>query len=409
MIKKCRISGDKLIPFLDLGKQPLGNGFLNSTKNFKNEFFYKLKVGFSKKSSMVQLLKAPKKEKMFNNKYAFYSSTSKFMDSHFKNFSKEIQKFILKKKIINPLIVEIGSNDGIMLKRFKKFNHVGIEPAKNVALASRKKINCNVLIEFFNKQTVEKILNKFKQKVDIYYSTNVIGHIENIKDVFKNITNSLSQKGILITEDPYLGEIIKKNSYDQIYDEHIYFFSISSISKLANNYNLEIFDAIPQNTHGGSMRYYFCKKNTYKKTSRLKKLLLIEKKLKLEKLSTYQNFAKRVVKSKNELLILLKKLKKNKKTIYAYGATAKSTTVFNFCKINKDLVNFYFDNTKIKQNKYSPGMHIKVKSFEELKSNPDYFFLSAWNHKKEIFKKEKKFIKKGGKWITHIPSVKILN
>ena len=95
MIKKCRISGDKLIPFLDLGKQPLGNGFLNSTKNFKNEFFYKLKVGFSKKSSMVQLLKAPKKEKMFNNKYAFYSSTSKFMDSHFENFSKEILKFIL--------------------------------------------------------------------------------------------------------------------------------------------------------------------------------------------------------------------------------------------------------------------------------------------------------------------------
>ena len=98
MNENCRISGEKLIKFLDLGKQPLGNGFLNSRKKFKKEYFYDLKVGFSQKSSMVQLLQAPKKEKMFNNNYAFYSSTSKFMDHHFKKFSKEIKNFIIKKK-----------------------------------------------------------------------------------------------------------------------------------------------------------------------------------------------------------------------------------------------------------------------------------------------------------------------
>ena len=408
MINYCRISGDKLIKFLDLGRQPMGNGFLNSKKKFNREFFYNLRVGFSKKSSMVQLLKAPKKEKMFNNNYAFYSSTSKYMDNHFKKFSKEIKNFILKKKIKNPLIVEIGSNDGITLKRFKKYQHLGIEPARNVALVCKKNTKCNVMVEFFSKKTLDKIFRKFNKKVDVYYSTNVIGHIEDIKSVFKNISQSLSDKGILVLEDPYLGEIIKKNSYDQIYDEHIYFFSLTSISKLAKMYNLELFDASPQSTHGGSMRYFICKNNTYKKTLRAKKLFNDEKKLKLEKLNTYRLFAKRILNSRIKLVNLLKKLKKNNKTVYAYGATAKSTTIFNFCKIDEKLVNLYFDYKKIKQNKFSPGMHIKVKSFKELNKIPDYYFLSAWNHKDEIFKKEKSFIEKGGKWITHVPFVKVI-
>ena len=132
MKNKCRISNDKLIPFLNLGKQPLANGFLTNKEMRKKEYFYDLKVGFSKKSKMVQLLQVPKKEKMFNENYAFYSSTSKYMDIHFKKFSKKIKTFLKVKNIKKPLIVEIGSNDGIMLKRFKTMNNIGIEPSENV-------------------------------------------------------------------------------------------------------------------------------------------------------------------------------------------------------------------------------------------------------------------------------------
>ena len=115
-----------------------------------------------------------------------------------------------------------------------------------------------------------------------------------------------------------------------------------------------------------------------------------------------------VYKSKVELINLLKKIKKNGKKISAYGATSKSTTIFNFCKIDKDLIDNYYDSTKMKQNKFSPGVHIPVKSFSKMKNYPDYFFLSAWNHKKEIFDKEKEFKKKGGRWILHVPKVRLV-
>ena len=408
MNRKCRIKNDKLIPFLNLGKQPLANGFLGRKDKIKKEYFFNLKVGFSQKSKMVQLLQVPKKEKIFNKNYAFYSSTSKYMDIHFTKFSKKIKNFIKSKKIQKPLIVEIGSNDGIMLRHFKNMDHIGIEPSKNVADVCKKKQKCNVINDFFNQKTIKKIDKYFKKKVDVFYAANVMCHIENIKPVFSRISKCLSNDGIFVFEDPYMGDVIKKNSYDQIYDEHVYLFSLASIKILAEINKMELFDAEPQITHGGSMRYFLCKKNTYPKSNRLKRLVYMEKRLKLDKISTYVSFANRIYKSKNDLIKLLQKLKKKGKKICAYGATSKSTTIFNFCKINSKLISNYYDNTKIKQNKYSPGMHILVKSFSKMKKYPDYFFLSAWNHKNEIFSKEKKFKKIGGKWIVHVPEVKII-
>ena len=328
------------------------------------------------------------------------------MDLHFKKFSENIKNFIKLKRITKPLIVEIGSNDGIMLKRFKNMDHVGIEPSKNVADVC-KKHKCNVINEFFNEATVKKFINLFIEKLMCFIL---------LMSCVILRTSNLCLKIFLI---PYLimeflflkilyGRCNQKNSYDQIYDEHVYLFSVASIMKLAKISNLQLFDAKPQSTHGGSMRYYICKKHKYKQTSQLKKIITLEKKLKLDDISTYRNFANSVKKSKTDLIKLLKKIKKNGKSISAYGATSKSTTIFNYCNIKKNLIENYYDNTKIKQNKFSPGMHIPVKSFSKMKNYPDYFFLSAWNHKNEILNKEKKFKAKGGKWILHVPNIKIV-
>ena len=405
MTKKCRISNSKLIKFLDLGKQPLGNGFLDKRKKAK-EYFFNLSVGFSKKSKMVQLINVPKKEKMFNKNYSFFSSTSKYMDHHFEKFSKEIKFLIKKNKISNPVIVEIGCNDGIMLKRFKEMSHYGIEPSKNVANQAKKN-GLNVVTSFFNKKTVENI-KKTNKKIDVFYAANVMCHIEEINNVFEIVSKNISDKGFFVFEDPYLGEIIKKTSYDQIYDEHVFLFSAISISQLAKKFGLRLFDVRNQITHGGSMRYYICKKNNHLVTQRCKKIIKNENLMGLDKISTFKKFALKVEKSKQNLNGLLAKIKSDGKKIYAYGATSKSTTIFNYCNIDSKLISFYFDNTPIKQNKLSPGMHIPVLGFDKLKQFPDYFFLSAWNHSREILQKEKKFKKNGGKWITHVPNVKII-
>ena len=221
---------------------------------------------------------------------------------------------------------------------------------------------------------------------------------------------SLSNNGVLVIEDPSLQSVIKTNSYDQFYDEHVYVFSALSITEITKEYKLRLFDAEEVENHGGSIRYYICKnKSKYKITNRLKKIIAKEKKSGLNKFKTFSNFSKRVKKSKKDLNRLLNKLKKNNKKIISYGATYKSTTVFNYCNIGTKYFDYVTDTTLNKQGKFTPGKHIPIVSPEiGFNDTVDYAFLGAWNFKKEIIKKEKNYIKNGGKFITHVPFVKIL-
>ena len=211
-------------------------------------------------------------------------------------------------------------------------------------------------------------------------------------------------------EDPSLSSIIKVNSYDQFYDEHVYVFSALSINKIVKDYQLKLFDAEKISNHGGSLRYYITKKNnSFKKTSRLNKIINEEKKQGLNNFTTFRKFAKKVQKSKLQLVALLKELKKKNKKIISYGATYKSTTVFNYCKIDNKFFHYVTDTTKNKQGKFTPGMHIPILSPEKgFNESVDYAYLGAWNFKQEIMNKEKEYLKRGGRFITHVPQVKII-
>ena len=406
MEKKCRFSNSKLTKIFDFGYQPLGNGFINK-KEFQKEYFYKMEIGFCKKSKLVQLIKQPPAKKMFHSAYPFYSSLSSNMIKHFTKTANMIySKYKKNKKFF---IIELGSNDGIFLDYFKKnqINHLGIEPSKNVADISKSK-NIETLNMFFNQFCVKKILKNYG-KADIFFSANVICHIPDIKALAKNIKKILKQNGHLIFEDPYLGDIFKKGSYDQIYDEHVFFFSIHSVRNIFKSVGMCLIDVEPQNTHGGSMRYIIKNKVNAKISSRLKLYLKQEVKLGITSINGFNNLSKKINKSKKDLINLLKKLKSDNKSVYGYAATSKSTTILNFCKIDKNLISYIKDTTPLKIGKYSPGMHIPIKSYNLTKNKiPDYYFLFAWNHLEEILKKEKNFIKNGGKFITHVPKVKII-
>ena len=389
--------------FLDLGNQPLANSYLSNNNLLKKEITYKLKVGVNLKNYLVSIQNTVPKEKMFNSNYPYRSSISLTMRESFKNLAKKI--------LINfkpKLILEIGSNDGVFIKNFNKNMVVGVEPCKNLARVTEKH-GYKTFSSYWNINLAKKI-TRFK-KANIIYSANTISHIKDLDSVIKAIDFALAKDGVLIIEDPSLMECLKLNAYDQFYCEHIYVFSAIALSNIFAKYNFEIFRIDKIKTHGGSNRYYIKRKNNknYKIEKSYKDLINKEIKYGLKKYSTYLKFKKNVKKSKIKLIRLLNKFKKKKLKVIGYGATAKSVTVLNYCKINKNLISYFLDTTPHKVNKYLPGSKILIKKYKKLEKNDvDIVFLGAWNFKDEILKKEKNFILTGGKFITHIPYPKII-
>ncbi|MBC8306279.1 MAG: class I SAM-dependent methyltransferase [Pelagibacterales bacterium] len=396
---KCKITDAEIKPFMSFGKMPIANGFLNK-ENFNKEFFFDLSVGFSEKISLFQLKDHPTPEQMFNSKYPFFSGSSEFMKQHFVQYSNFIKKNYLQN---NSKIIEIGSNDGTCLKNFKDGNvdYIGFEPSSNVAeLANINGIK--TLNHFFNLNAID-LIKDFKKKTDVIYAANVICHVPDLKNLIKTIDALLSSDGVFIFEEPYLGSMFEKASYDQIYDEHIYIFSASSVKKVFELFDMDLINLIKQPTHGGSMRYIIGRKGKHKINKCVEEMLDEEKMKNLDNITSCNNFKKNCEESKKNLNTHLMSLKNEGKRIVGYGATSKSTTILNYCQINSETIEYICDTTKEKIGKFSPGMHIPIVSNNHFKNdNPDIAFLFAWNHKDEIFNKEKNFTKKNGKWISHV-------
>jgi len=384
---------------MSFGKMPIANGFLDK-KNFNNEFFFNMEVGFAEDISLFQLKDHPTPEQMFNSKYPFFTGSSEYMKIHFSKFAKFIKNNFLKN---NSKIVEIGSNDGTFLQNFKDSNldFVGFEPSSNVAEIANKK-GIKTLNDFFNQNSIEQI-NTFKKKTDVIYAANVICHVPNLPDLIKSVDTLLSKEGVFVFEEPYLGAMFEKTSYDQIYDEHIFMFSGSSVQKVFNLFDMELIDLIKQPTHGGSMRYVIARKGIREISTNVEKILGEEKFNNLDNFNFCQKFKENCENSKIKLKNLLDGYKNDGKKIAGYAATSKSTTILNYCEIGNDIIDFICDTTVEKINKYSPGMHIPIVSIDHFRNNmPDIAYLFAWNHKEEIFNKEKIFTKNNNKWISHI-------
>lgn len=405
-MNKCLICQTEIEPFMSFGKMPIANGFLGSDQ-FDNEYLFDLRVAFCERCKMVQLLEQPIKEKMFNENYAFFSGTSNAMATHFREFADHIMNDYLSPH--GPFVVEIGSNDGIMLQYFKdkNINHLGVEPSANVAEVARRK-GINTISEFFDEQLAQKIVEKYGQ-ADAIVGANVMCHIPYIHSVIEGLKILLKPGGIVVFEDPYMVDVIDNTSYDQFYDEHVFLFSILSIGYLFGQHGMEVVDAEPQWTHGGSMRYVIARKNMRTVSKNVRTLLDKEMAMGLGSQEVYEAFGRNCENSRSRLITLLKDVKRQGKRVVGYAATSKSTTILNYCGIGPDLIEFISDTTPIKQGKFSPGAHIPIRPHEEfLAQYPDYAVLFAYNHAKEIMGKEQDFVASGGKWIVYVPEVKVL-
>ncbi|MEM8532506.1 MAG: class I SAM-dependent methyltransferase [Chloroflexota bacterium] len=406
-MSKCLICGAEITPFMSFGRMPIANGFLTEN-DFDQEYFFDLQVGFCPDCAMVQLTELVDPEKLFHDQYAYFSSMSVHMAQHFSLFAQTVRERYLPGT--DPLVVEIGSNDGILLRHFANagIRHVGVEPSANVAEAGRAH-GINTIVRFFNEETAEEVFNNHGP-ADVLLGANVICHLPNIHSVMRGVQTLLSDKGVFIFEEPYLGDIIQKNSYDQIYDEHYFYFSLHSLQNLFKQYEMEIVDVMPQSVHGGSMRYVVARRGTWPVQPIVSEYFQHEIELGLTEASTYELFKQRVHQSREELRDLLTDLRRSGKRVVAYGATSKSTTVTNFCDIGPDLIEYISDTTPGKHGKYSPGVHIPVVPHEHFSQDQsDYALLFAWNHGEEIIAKEQVFQEQGGRFIVYVPSVTVLD
>jgi len=405
-MKNCLVCGVAIEPFMSFGRMPIANGFLREDQ-FSDEYFFELKVAFCPKCSMVQLTEQVDREKMFHDEYAFFSSTSTRMAAHFKDFAALVMKSYLPEA--DPFVVEIGSNDGIMLQNFAAagIRHLGIEPSANVAEVARAK-GINTVGKFFDEELASQIVAQHGQ-ADAFLGANVMCHLPYLHSVAAGIKILLKPEGVLIFEDPYMGDIVEKTSYDQIYDEHASYFSVTSVGNLFAQHDLEVVDAIPQNVHGGSMRYVIAHRGAHQPSPAVAAQRTKEQIMGLNKPETYETLRRNIEQSRDQLMGLLTDLKRKGKRVVGYGATSKSTTVTNYCGITPDLVEFISDTTPIKQGKFSPGAHIPVRPYADFAAGyPDYALLFAWNHGEEIMEKEQHFQHAGGQWIVYVPQVKII-
>jgi len=408
-LKNCRTCGEPTLRnFLSLGPMPIPNGFLEPKNLDKGEDYFPLDVAFCEACGLMTLKHVVRPDIMFRN-YVYIPGTSKTIVEHFGKLAKDsIKRFKLNK---NSLAVDIGSNDGTLLKQFKSYGVkvLGVDPAKNIAAEANKQ-GIETIPEFFNSKLAKKIAVK-RGEADLITATNVVAHINDSVDLLKGVEILLKNKGVFTGEFPYLLDLLEHSEFDTIYHEHLSYFSIRSLLALAGRVNLEIFDVIRTPVHGGSVQVFFRKKGSSKEPpkSSVAELVALEKSKGMDTPVPFDDFAIRTHRKKAELTKLLTELKAQGRRVVGYGAAAKGNVLTNFFRIGTDLLEYIVDSIPYKQGLYTPGLHIPIYPESKLLEDmPEYALILAWNFTDEIVNKNQEYIKRGGKFITTVPLVKIL-
>lgn len=403
---ECRVCGGTVNEFIDFGRQPLSDAFLEPGR-VDAEFFFQLAVGMCASCTMVQLVEEVPRERMFREDYPYVSSGSAVMREHFGSTARRLLDTELTGP--DPFVVEIGSNDGVMLAAIQEagVRHLGVEPSGRVAELARAR-GIQVRHDFFEESSAVRI-RKEHGPADVVYAANTLCHIPYVDSIFQGVDTLLTPGGVFVFEDPYLGEIVDRTAFDQIYDEHFYFFTARSVQAMAERFGFALVDVQRLPVHGGEVRYTLARTAARTPTAAVTELVADEARRGLADLATFERFAAAVGRVREDLMALLRRLRAEGRTVAAYGATAKSATVTNYCGIDSDLVSYVCDTTQAKQGRLTPGAHLPVRPAADFAAPfPDYALLFAWNHAAEIMAKEEAFRAAGGRWILYTPDVHVV-
>ncbi|MDP3770303.1 MAG: class I SAM-dependent methyltransferase [bacterium] len=404
---QCRICrSHNLVKFLDLGEQSLANSFLHKDNLAIPEPKYPLAVFFCADCGLSQLVDIVSPEILFRD-YVYFSSGMP-SSPHFKRYADEVaDRFISSPQ---DLVVEIGSNDGHLLREFKERGAriLGVDPARNIAARANEN-GIPTIPEFFT-ETLARDIAQEHGHARVIIGNNVVAHIDDHHDLVRGVSALLAPSGVFIFEAPYLVDMFENLTFDTVYHEHMSYLSVRPLMHLFAQYGMEIFDAKTVASQGNSLRVFACKKGMRGVDQGVQVLVQKELEMGLDTIDAYHDLARKVGELKKEVISVVSDFKRQGKRIAGYGAPAKGNTLLNYFGMGPEMLSYATESLPSKIGLHTPGMHIPVVDIEEARKNPpDYYVMLAWNYKDVILQKEAKFLEQGGKFIMPVGSTRIVS
>lgn len=405
----CRACGQPLTTsFCDLGTTPLSNAMVHPDRAGEPEPYFPLHAWVCDRCLLVQIEQFNAPTEIFSD-YTYFSSYSKSWLDHAKRYSEEMIKSLGLG--VGSYVVELASNDGYLLKNFvaARIPCLGVEPAANVAEVACA-AGVPTLVEFFDECLARSLAGEGKS-ADLIVANNVLAHVPRLNDFVAGLKILLKPEGVLTVEVPHLLNLIRETQFDTIYHEHFCYFSLTTLTGIFKHHDLRIFDVRELPTHGGSLRLFACHvQNERKEQSAVEAVLRKEQEFGLGNLAIYRGFGEKVRRVKLDLMRFFVEAASAGKRVACYGAAAKGNTLLNYCGIGKDLIEYTVDRSPHKQGLLLPGTRIPVFAPERLSANkPDYLLILPWNLKDEIIAEMQHIRAWGGRFVTAIPRLEIID
>lgn len=388
-------------PFIDLGVTPLANSFVRPEFGDCPEERFPLAVCYCAECHLVQITRVVPPEKLFSE-YAYFSSYSESFLEHAQEMAESLATRLALDR--SSRVLEIASNDGYLLQYFLRrgIAVMGVEPATNIANAARER-GIPTLNTFFGRDSIERVLTTFGA-ADLVIGNNVLAHVPTINDFLGAVLAVLAPGGTAVFEFPYLKELLDHNEFDTIYHEHVFYYSMSALWRLADRAGLEVYDVVREAVHGGSLRVFLRRAGGGAISSRVSEMLIDEAEAGLTSAARYHSFGRNTANLKRELVGLVDDIRSLGGSLGAYGAPAKGNTLLNYCGIDSSRILFTVDRNPHKQGLLLPGSHIPILPPEALVDRqPDYALILPWNISVEIVRQQREYIERGGQFIISIP------